>query len=194
MLVVITGVPGIGKSTTVRKAFEQMGEEEAQKYETVNYGNVMLETAQKDGLVEHRDEMRELPTAEQRRIQKEAAMAIRSRAESENIILDTHATILTPKGYIPGMPEWVLKELDPDCIVVIEAKAEDIEVWRNKDLKGDFRRRETGNLKGTQEHQSVNRSISMAYSVMTGTPIKIISKNEGELEEAAGKLVEVLKG
>ena len=120
-------------------------------------------------------------------------MSIRNMADKQDIILDTHSTIKTPKGYIPGMPKWVLEELKPDCIVLLEANAEDIEVWRNKDLKGDFRRRETGNLEATREHQDVNRSISTAYSMLTGTPIKIIQKNEGQLEEAAGKLIEVLK-
>ncbi|MBD3260849.1 MAG: adenylate kinase [Candidatus Altiarchaeales archaeon] len=191
MLVVITGVPGIGKSTTVRKAFEKMGDE-SKEFEVVNYGNVMFNTAEEEGLVKHRDEMRSLDTQTQHNIQKEAAIKIRQKAQNNKIILDTHATILTPNGYIPGMPKWVLEELSPDVIVIIEANAQDIENWRTKDLKGDFRRRETGNLKGTEQHQNVNRCVSLAYSVFTGTPIKIIEKNEGQLDEAAEILAGIL--
>jgi len=119
MLVVITGVPGIGKSTTVKTAFKKM-EDEAEKYEVVNYGDVMYETAKEGGLVEHRDEIRKLSTEKQHQLQEDAAKVIHEKAKQENIILDTHATIKTPAGYIPGMPEWVLKQLKPDCIVVIE--------------------------------------------------------------------------
>lgn len=190
MLVVMTGVPGVGKSTVVKKAFERAGERV--KYEMVNYGDVMLGIAQEKKLVSHRDEMRKLPVDKQRDIQKSAAIKIRKMADERNIILDTHSTIETPKGFIPGMPEWVLRELRPECIVVLEAPPEDINKFRKKDLAGDFRRREVDNLEGIRLHQEVNRIVALSYSVITGTPIKIIHKPEGHLEEAADLLIGVL--
>jgi adenylate kinase len=32
----------------------------------------------------------------------------------KNVIVDTHCTVKTPKGYMPGLPAWVLKEIKPD--------------------------------------------------------------------------------
>jgi len=193
MLVVMTGVPGVGKSTVVKTAF-QKGKDNGLKveYELVNFGDMMLKAAEAGGLVKHRDEMRRLPIERQHEIQKKAARDIRALADRGNIILDTHAAIETPKGYIPGMPEWVLRELKPDVIVVLESRPEDINKFRKKDLGNDFRRREVDNLEGIERHQSVNRSIAMAYSVFTGTPIKVIWKPEGTLPQAAEQLLEVL--
>jgi adenylate kinase len=193
MLVVMTGVPGVGKSTVVKTAFKQ-AEEKGKKvdYEMVNFGDMMLKAAEAEGLVKHRDEMRRLPIGTQHDIQKKAAREIRKLADKRGIILDTHAAIETPKGYIPGMPEWVLRELKPDVIVVLESRPEDINKFRKKDLGNDFRRREVDNLEGIERHQSVNRSIAMAYSVLTGTPIKVIWKPEGTLPQAAEQLLEVL--
>jgi adenylate kinase len=190
MLVVITGVPGVGKSTVTKKAFEKAGDKI--KYEMVNYGDMMLEIAQDKKLVQHRDEMRRLPVDKQREIQKGAAVKIRKMADERNIILDTHSTIETPKGYIPGMPEWVLRELRPECIVVLEAPPEDINKFRKKDLHNDFRRREVDNLEGIRMHQEVNRIVALSYSVLTGTPIKIIYKPDGHVDEAAEMLLGVL--
>jgi len=190
MLVVITGVPGVGKSTVVKKAFEKGGGKVS--YEMVNYGDVMLAIAQEKKLVAHRDEMRKLPVEKQRDIQKNAAIKIRKMADERNIILDTHSTIETPKGFIPGMPEWVLRELRPECIVVLEAPPEDINKFRKKDLAGDFRRREVDNLEAIRKHQEVNRIVALSYSVLTGTPIKIIFKPDGHLDEAAETMLGVL--
>jgi adenylate kinase len=195
MLVVMTGVPGVGKSTVVKTAF-QKAEEKGIKisFDFVNFGDMMLKSAVAKKLVEHRDEMRKLPIEKQHEIQKAAAKEIRGMSDKKNVILDTHASIETPKGYIPGMPEWVLRELKPEVIVVLESRPEDINKFRKKDIGNDFRRREVDNLEGIERHQSVNRSIAMAYSVLTGTPIKVIWKPEGTLPQAAETLLEVLSG
>jgi len=193
MLVVMTGVPGVGKSTVVKTAFKQAEEKGIKiEFEMVNFGDMMLKSAEKDGLVKHRDEMRRLPIGAQHDIQKKAAKEIRKMADQKNLILDTHAAIETPRGFIPGMPEWVLRELKPDVIVVLESRPEDINKFRKKDIGNDFRRREVDNIEGIERHQSVNRSIAMAYSVFTGTPIKVIWKPEGTLPQAAETLLGVL--
>ncbi len=195
MLVVMTGVPGVGKSTVVRKAFEKAEEKGVEiDFELVNFGDQMLKAAQAEKLVEHRDEMRSLPVEKQRDIQKKAAQEIRKQADERNLILDTHATIETPLGFIPGMPEWVLRELKPDVIVVLESRPQDVNKFRKKDIGDDFRRRELDNLEGIERHQSVNRSIAVAYSVFTGTPIKVIWKPDGTLPQAAETLLGVLSG
>ena len=57
----------------------------------------------------NRDEMRLLAKDDQRSLQRKAAAAI---AKTDgNVIVDTHASVKTPKGYLPGLPEWVLEAL-----------------------------------------------------------------------------------
>ncbi len=189
MLVVMTGVPGVGKSTVAKNAFKQAEDNGISiSYDMVNFGDKMLEIAESENLVKHRDEMRSLSTEQQIGIQKGAAKNIRDMADEKDVILDTHSTIETPKGYIPGMPEWVLREIKPDLILDLERRPQDINKFRKKDLDDDFRRREVDNLEGIERHQSVNRSAAMAYSVLTGTPVKVIWKPDGYLDRAAGEL------
>jgi len=181
MKIVVTGIPGTGKTTVLNKAIEQA----EKKYKVVNYGDVMLEEAKSKGLVKDRDEMRKLDPKIQKEIQKNAAKKI---GKMENVIIDTHASILTPNGYLPGLPEWVLKEIMPNTIVILEASPEEISRRRAKDAT---RKRDDEDIEGIKEHQEMNRAIAMAYAVLTGATVKIIRNPDNGVEEAAKNLAKL---
>ena len=107
-LVVLTGIPGSGSSTVLKKTLEEV------EYLHLNYGDIMTEIAIEKGLVENRDELRKLTADTQKEIQKEAGIRIKEKSETENVIVDTHCTISTPAGFLPGLPKWVLEGLNPD--------------------------------------------------------------------------------
>ena len=89
-VVVVTGVPGVGKIVMV--AAEEYG------YKIVNFGTTMFEEAQNEG-VSDRDDMRKLAVEDQQRLQKQAGEKI---SKMGNVVVDTHASIPTPSGYMPG--------------------------------------------------------------------------------------------
>ncbi|MCD6275965.1 MAG: adenylate kinase [Thermoplasmata archaeon] len=181
MRVVVAGVPGVGKTTIMEEVAKRTN------YPIVNYGTIMLEIAKKENLVRHRDEMRKLPINIQRKIQREAAEKI---GEMENVIVDTHLTIKTPAGYLPGLPVWVLEKLKPELIVVIEASPEEIAGRRAKD---ETRIRDAESLKEIKEHLEANRSSAFACSVYTGANVLILENNEGMVDKAVERFMEALK-
>jgi len=187
-VIVATGVPGVGATTVTEKAVEQLD-----GFELVNYGDVMLEIAKEEGLVEDRDEIRKLPAEKQREIQKLAAKRIAEMAKDAEggVIVDTHCTIKTPAGYLPGLPEWVLKELDPDMLVLIEADPDEIMMRRVKDA--DVRKRDYDRAEEIQEHQTMNRMAAMAYAALTGATVKIVENHDDALDEAVKEFVEAVK-
>ncbi len=185
MKVVVTGTPGAGKTTVLNKALEEI-----EGFKVINYGDKMLEVAIDEKLVEHRDEMRKLPAEEQRRIQRLAARKIAEEAKETDIIVDTHCTILTPKGYLPGLPKWVLDELQPELLIIIEANPDEILVRRIKDTT---RVRDIQYIAQIEEHQLMNRVIAMAYAMYTGATVKIIRNHDEKLEEAARELADALR-
>ena len=67
--------------------------------------------------MEDRDSLRKLSPDLQKEVQKNAAQSIREKSEQSNIIVDTHCTIKTPSGFLPGLPKWVLDQLKPDMFV-----------------------------------------------------------------------------
>ncbi len=182
-VVVVAGIPGSGSTTVLDKALKGLD------YMNVNYGDVMLKIAQSKGVVDNRDQMRTLSPEIQKEIQKAAAKNIRERSRETNIIVDTHCTIKTPTGFLPGLPKWVLDELKPDMFILIEADAEEIFMRRISDKS---RSRDMEMLKDIDLHQQMNRAAAMAYATLTGATIKIIENHDNRLEDAVDELKDVL--
>ena len=63
-VVVIAGIPGSGSTTVLSKALENLD------YQHVNYGDVMLEIAKDDGLVDNRDDLRKFSPDIQKEVQR----------------------------------------------------------------------------------------------------------------------------
>ncbi|MGQ0535517.1 MAG: adenylate kinase [Methanobacteriota archaeon] len=178
--IIITGVPGVGKSTVLSAAAE------ATKRPVVVYGTVMFEVASARRLAKHRDEMRRLSPSLQKEIQKEAAEKIAAMGDT---IVDTHCTIRTPKGYLPGIPEWVAKGLSLETIVLVEATPREILGRRAKDAT---RARDVEPEEGIAAHQGANRAAAMAIATLTGATVAIVENHDGKVEEAKRQLLSAL--
>lgn len=183
-VVVVAGIPGSGSTTVLKGALVDLD------YLHVNYGDVMLEIAQNKDLVTERDQMRKLSPDMQKEVQREAAQSIRKRALENNIIVDTHCTIKTPLGFLPGLPPWVLEELKPDQFILIEADGDEILLRRIIDTT---RTRDMEKLDDIKGHQQMNRSISMAYAALTGATVKIIQNHDDQLDETVEEMKNTLK-
>lgn len=183
-VVVVAGIPGSGSTTVLKGALKNLD------YVHVNYGDVMLEIARKMALVENRDSMRKLSPDVQKEVQKEAAKSIREMSAENNIIVDTHCTIKTPLGFLPGLPPWVLDELQPDQFVLIEADGDEILLRRISDKT---RTRDMERLKDINLHQQMNRAVSMAYAAMTGATVQIIENHDNQLEASVKDMIKTLK-
>jgi len=174
-VVVVTGVPGVGKSTV-------MGAAKEYGYKIVNFGTTMFEEAQKEG-VTNRDNMRKLAVEDQQRLQKQAGEKI---SRMGDVVVDTHASILTPSGYMPGLPEWTVRALNPDIIVLVEATPKEIEGRRNKD---GSRVRDSDNI---GLHQNVNREYAAVAAVITGSTVAIVENHDNQVDIAVEQFRKIL--
>jgi adenylate kinase len=150
----------------------------------------MFEIAREQGQVKDRDEMRKLPKDVQSRNQELAAKKIAEMAQTANIILDTHCTIKTPKGYLPGIPRNVLDLLKPTQFILVEAGDKEIYARRQKD---DTRKRDEDSVEQIHEHQMINRYYGAAYSAASGALLAKVENHDGELKEAIRQMLELLK-
>ncbi len=188
-LVVVTGIPGVGKSTVIAGALEKL-KVEGLVYELVNYGDVMLEMMKERMGITDRDEMRRIPFEPYREIQRAAAERIAEMAELKPVLLDTHCSVKKPEGYLPGLPRWALESLKPESIVLIEAEPEEVVARRTRDVS---RRRDEELLAEVAEHQQLNRAIAMAYAALVGATVKIVKNRNGKLSEAIKDMVDALR-
>ncbi len=188
-VVVVTGVPGVGKSTVIDGALKQL-KAQGVEYGFMNYGDIMLDLMREREGVTNRDEMRKVSTGPYREIQREAAKRIAGAAGKNPILVDTHCLVKKPEGYYPGLPRWVLEELNPESIVIIEATPEEVAGRRTKDAA---RRRDKELLDEVMEHQLLNRASATAYAVLTGATVRIIHNRDGKLSKAVKEMVEALR-
>lgn len=125
-----------------------------------------------------------------RSFKKKLQKKIKEQSETENVIVDTHCTISTPAGFLPGLPEWVLRELQPDLFILVEANPDEI-IYRR--LSDDTRSRDIEKAKNIKLHQEMNRAASMAYATLTGATVKIIENHDNHLDSTVSKMVDLLK-
>jgi adenylate kinase len=180
-IIVVTGIPGVGKTTVMQKAAEGMD------ISFVTFGSVMIDIAKDLKMVKDRDEMRKLSLEQQKQLQIKTAERV---GQMKNVIVDTHCTVKTPKGYMPGLPEWVLKKLNPTAIVIVEADPQEIYNRRAKDVT---RNRDPDTVEKIAEHQMMNRAAAMSYATLTGATVKIVFNHDDALDAAVKEAEPVIR-
>jgi adenylate kinase len=180
-VVIVTGIPGVGKTTVMKKASEGLN------IDFVTFGSIMIDLALEKGLVKNRDEMRKLSLIQQKDMQILSAEKV---ANMKNVILDTHCTVKTKKGYMPGLPEWVIKKLKPSVIVIVEADPKEI---YNRRVNDNTRNRDPDSIEKIDEHQKINRAAAMAYSALSGATVKIVFNHDNAIEEAVNQVAPIFE-
>ena len=194
-VVIVTGVPGVGK-TTVIKILEELAGGEGIKIKVANYGTYMLDTALNEGIVNDRDELRKLPLRKQLELQRLAARkivedALKELGDNGILLVDTHALVKTVAGYWPGLPRHVLDELKPDMIAVIEADPEEVAARQERDKSR--RRSDIGGVEGVRDLMTNARMASISSAVFYASTVAIVQNREGKADEAARELLSYIK-
>lgn len=189
-VVVVTGIPGSGKTTLCNIARE-IAEKQEKSLTVINFGTVMVELLEKKDKSIHRDALRKSDLDFQRELQAEAARLISQKINKalNTTIIDTHMSVRTTRGFLPGLPKHVLEQLNPNLLILVEAPAEDILSRRIKDTS---RLREAV-LEEVKEELLFSRFMACACAVLTGAPVKIVINEQGKQREAALKLLEAVE-
>jgi adenylate kinase len=188
-VVIVTGIPGVGKTTVINTAVEAVKEKHGEEVLVLNFGTEMFEVSVKKGQVKNRDEMRKLPTAIQRENQRLAGEAIAEKAKKARVIVDTHTLIQTNNGYLIGLPEWVVRAIQPKTVVLVEAESEMIALRRSDD---PTRTRDDQMVSVIEIHQQMCRAAAVSVGTLTGATVRIIRNRQGMVEAAAAELAEAL--
>ncbi len=189
-LVILAGAPGVGKTTVQNVALEQL--QTVKPVKVATFGDYMFEIAQRLQLVKNRDEMRtKIPREKYKELQRKAAEQIANDAKDRNIIVNTHLSMVTSFGLIPGLPLEILKLLDPKIIIIVEADPSEIALRQMEDKARE--RSDFGDASKLEAFQNYSRSCAAAYSVVQNIPVKIIVNKQGKIRDSSTELIEVLK-
>jgi len=197
-LVIMVGLPGVGKTTVINLTSRKLSEK-GYGVKVINFGDFMLNYLMSRGYVKNRDEIRKLPLRIQQEAQARAAREMRkvfeelaSKAEGKFIgIVDTHAIIKTETGLWPGLPKHVIEELRPHAIIIVEALPEEIVSRQLRDktrYRADYAKPEL-----VKELLMLNRSFAISSAVLVGASVATVLNREGKAEEAAEEVVRIIE-
>jgi adenylate kinase len=181
--IVAGGLPGVGKTTVITKAAEEL-KQKGHDAIVVTLGSFMFDEAKKLGVAD-RDQMRKLPVKEQKSLQLKAAQLI-SELKNELVFVDTHFFIKTAEGYFPGLPLDVLQLLEPSQVVLVQAPVKEIMGRRSKD---GSRRRDPESEEEVEEELSLSREFLVVAAATTGATMTIVNNRENRSNEAVEDLV-----
>jgi len=191
-VVIVTGIPGSGKTTVCGIAKEIAEKQRKTSLTIINFGTIMVELLEKKGESVHRNSLRKSDLDFQKRLQTKAAQII-SREVSKapgTVIVDTHMSVKTTRGFLPGLPKHVLEKLNPTLFVLVEAPAGEILSRRIKDAS---RMRDMVLEEEVKEELLFSRFMACACAILTGAPVKIVINEQGKQREAALKLLEAME-
>ena len=185
---VIVGIPGVGKTTVISKVAKIL-EEKGLKVDTVVFGTLMFEEANKKG-VKNRDEMRNLSILDQRNLQEDAAKRI-ARMKENIVIIDTHLFIRTSEWYYPGVPMNVTNIIRPTHLLLIVADVDEITMRRQTDKT---RNRDLPSKEDLQNEIDISKMMLITSANLTGSPFTIIENSKDDAPKAAQDIVRILVG
>lgn len=179
----ISGVPGVGVSAISEAARRHL----ENGYELVNFGDVMLEEAATRGEATTRDELSALSRRETERLQRRAGEYVEDRGRETEVLLTTHLAVETADGVVPGLPQGVLRDIDPDLFVLVEAAPETVLERRDQ----SDRSFEDVSVRRIEFLQDLSRAAAFDYALQADAPVELV-ENEGDVEENAEALLAVL--
>ncbi len=177
------GVPGVGKTTVLKRLKEKTSE-----WKIITFGDLVFDVFEKEFGIKDRDKIR-FSSIEMQTMAQEKAFKKLKKIADKKTILDTHPSIMTGKGYLPGLPFKYLKELDVDLLILLSATPEEIFARRVFDLS----RKRIADLNVIKEHLMLNISFVSSYAAYKGIPAAIIHNKSGELDKTVEKILEIIK-
>jgi adenylate kinase len=188
MKIVIAAVPGAGKTTVleyVKKKFPLA--------KIVNKGDLVFDYAKKHFGIKNRDELRTKMTMKQQRTCQDNAAKKIGKMKDKVILVDTHFSIKTPSGYLPGLSTKMARHMKLDGVVILAFRPKDVLTRRKKD-KSRHRQKETE--EEVEGQQRANEEFAMAMANDFEIPVDIVNlryKQKKEFEHARKASEEIVK-
>ncbi len=186
MKYIVFGIPGVGKTSVISSVVEKTA------IKHIHWGDLSKEVATKKGLIHDVDELRRLDLNTQIEVKKEVVQEIINSANSgSDVLIETHAAIKTPQGFMPGLDLRTIKALDPDVFVVIESSPE--LVFQRRLLDESRVRKDDLTIDDVKESLRVTRQMAMTYSVLASGTVVFVDNKEGDVDYAVNKIVELIE-
>ena len=181
-MLIVVGLAGAGKSTVLKKFVEERSD-----VKIVNYGDIALNVALKNKYVEDRDKINSLSSKVHKKIQEDVVKQI---GDTPKTILDTHAILKHDPGYIAGITPALLKKVNVEGFVFIDASSEEVLSRRQNDKT---RARAMLTKEQIDNDRLLCKALICGYVSQIGAPFYFIHNEEGKLDRSVNEMKKIAK-
>ena len=176
-IIIVAGLSGAGKTTLLNKL-------NPGNYKIINIGTLMKGELSKKGEEINRDTIKKLSNKELSKLRN--IVFGRVQKLKSNIVLDTHITIESGLGILPGIPYSTLRFLNNlSALVYINAPSKDIIKRRNTDKSRNREKQDAFNI---DMQRLVDMSTISYYTSHLNISLYVINNKSGCLIESFKKL------
>ena len=188
MRAIIFGIGGVGKTSVVNEIINRL------PFERLHWGQIAVDLAKQQNLITDYDQLRRQNIVIQKKLQAEVATMLADKMNQipeKNYLIETHAALKTPQGYLPGLNLEVLQLLKPDIIIVITADPEMVLKRRQSDTS------RTRDDDKTMEEVKLNLYLTNWYAstfaAISGAMLLSVENKEGDLAYASNTIIDTLQ-
>ncbi len=183
-LFLVFGTPGAGKSALMKGV---------KSAKTISIGTEMLNAYSKKSGLKDRDLLRKSGlTSYSETVQIRVRALKKIVAAKQTIALDTHASVKSGDGYIPGLSFKDFEVLKGKVKAIIYVDANTNEILRRRQAD-TTRKREPDSAEELNKHRSINLMFSTLYSLYLEAPIYIVENNDRQLASAQKHVEDIIR-
>lgn len=171
--IMVTGVPGVGKSSVCRHL------RMPPTINALDFGQLMYSEGRREGILTGRDDLHHLGLNDRMMLQRKVVETVRSRSDDTTVVVDGHLLVDTDAGFVAGFPADQIEIVDLHAIAVLIADPKDVLTRREK--RGDFTSRPVPNLVHVRVHQDLTLNAALFYALQHRVRIVVIPNDNDEL-------------
>jgi adenylate kinase len=171
----VFGTPGAGKSTVLQGV---------RGAKSVNLGTELFNAISKELGVKDRDLLRRAQLTDYASTVRARDKVLRRLAKMNGtLMLDTHASVKSGAGFMPGLsyPDLEILGGKVKAIIYIDANTKEISRRRKNDKT---RKRDSDTDEDLDLHRSMNLMFTAIYSMRLQVPTYVVKNEGGKLREA----------
>jgi len=185
--IMLTGVPGVGKTTVSQHPLiADMG------VTVKNYGQIMFSLGKQKGIVSVFKDLDTLTIDQRVELQADAARKIAEDTSAIAVVIDGHLIVDTASGFVPGLPLDCISTLDLTSIIMLWAEPKEVVTRRSNHVDKYSMLKQWSDSERVKTHQKVVFQVSVQYSILSHASFDVQNNRQNKVDETVKEFSDFL--
>jgi adenylate kinase len=183
----LTGVPGVGKSSTAHHPLIPEA-----RLRAIEFGDTMVQVGLETGRLHGYADLQDIDLALRLELQSLAVEQILDHTRTMPAVITGHMLVDSPQGFVPGFLQDTMAHLNVSAIVVLVAEPEDI-ILRRRAFPEDKQARLDSNLRRISLFQRLTEAAAVHYALQYGCSVEILHNRQGRHDETVSSFLQLIR-